>query len=566
MQFSKKTKTFTIFSAAFVLLCTISQAYAYDPPIGIPQPPFGIDQSHTMYSGKTYAAGGFVYRDAGNGPYTHYIDGSSPLCTNTNNQYGTSDKPRCSLPNNSDSTRRITLPPGSVLEIHGGLSSPYTRSGIYQIILAGTQNNPVFIRGFSSTESEYPQYVNTDFRIAGSFGIIEQLDIYDDCQFTIRPGYDFEGRSRSDHISIRNMHIHEPVGDSGDMNGTSAVGDYIVYYKNHVHNNWKNDQEDAHGIYIGEGSHYSWILENNIYENSGNGFQSCNACSASPPEYIYIGKNIMHSDKELAIGMKYANNVIISQNKIYDYHINPTSTGTGIVIGADGPTNNVWMIFNEIYDAPYGIRIEETLTDVYIIGNIIHDISNVAINLEKEGPNVYLTNNTINNVGQFINQTWQDDFIIHARNNIFSNSTNNVGIEIMSRIVADPSHMYNNLFYDSDGSETIYWASDRNTYSSTSDLSSFNGGTDNFYGNPGFYNASLDNYMLTNSSPAIDFGDSDADSKGVYDTFRARYGIDITVDFNGNRRPYGAAWDIGAYEMGATSPEAAPSPPTLLPQ
>ncbi len=58
---------------AAVILTTIAvPAAGWTPPIGIPVPPFGIDETHMMYAGQTYTAGGFAYKDAGNGPYTHY--------------------------------------------------------------------------------------------------------------------------------------------------------------------------------------------------------------------------------------------------------------------------------------------------------------------------------------------------------------------------------------------------------------------------------------------------------------------------------------------------------------
>jgi hypothetical protein len=69
-----------------------------------------------MYAGKTYAAGGFVYKDAGSGPYTHYVDNTNSASTDTNNPYGTKEKPRKTIPNN--------LPKGSVVEVHGGHMIP----------------------------------------------------------------------------------------------------------------------------------------------------------------------------------------------------------------------------------------------------------------------------------------------------------------------------------------------------------------------------------------------------------------------------------------------------------
>ena len=106
----------------------------YTPPIGIPAPSFGINESHTMYAGQYYAAGGFNYRDAGNGPYTHYADSTDPNATDMGNPYGTAATPRASLPIG-------TLAAGSVVEIHGG---PYTVSegGAVQLNGSAEAGNP----------------------------------------------------------------------------------------------------------------------------------------------------------------------------------------------------------------------------------------------------------------------------------------------------------------------------------------------------------------------------------------------------------------------------------------
>ncbi|MCP4543855.1 MAG: hypothetical protein GY832_42620 [Chloroflexi bacterium] len=54
----------------------------WEPPIGIPRPEFGITETHYMYEGQTYDYDGTPrpYKDAGNGPYTHYIDNTQPHC------------------------------------------------------------------------------------------------------------------------------------------------------------------------------------------------------------------------------------------------------------------------------------------------------------------------------------------------------------------------------------------------------------------------------------------------------------------------------------------------------
>ena len=63
---------------------------------------FGIDQLVTMYSGQTYTftdgRGAIVYPDAGNGPYTHYVDKNAPGATDTSNTFGSPSKPRLTIP------------------------------------------------------------------------------------------------------------------------------------------------------------------------------------------------------------------------------------------------------------------------------------------------------------------------------------------------------------------------------------------------------------------------------------------------------------------------------------
>ena len=50
---------------------------------------------------------------------------------------------------------------------------------------------------------------------------------------------------------------------------------------------------------------------------------------------------------------------------------------------------------------------------------------------------------------------------------------------------------------------------------------------------------------MQGSSPAIAAG---ADVQVYFDRFYALYGVDISVDADGNPRPLGT-WDIGAYEQ-----------------
>jgi hypothetical protein len=51
-------------------------------------------------------------------------------------------------------------------------------------------------------------------------------------------------------------------------------------------------------------------------------------------------------------------------------------------------------------------------------------------------------------------------------------------------------------------------------------------------------------FHLRSNSPARNSGvESD-----VYNTFLARYGLDIRVDYDAQPRPADGAWDLGAFE------------------
>ncbi|MFQ5809890.1 MAG: right-handed parallel beta-helix repeat-containing protein, partial [Armatimonadota bacterium] len=179
--------------ARITVLFVSSAVMAYDPPIGIPAPTFGIDESHTMYRDDTYdfGAGAIAYPDAGDGPYTHYVDNTHPNATNTDNPFGSPDRPRRDI---FDRLSR-TLKAGSVVEIHGG---PYNYTGWRRIVSEGTAEKPVFIRAVASEDKVRTQAgpeERHDLRLEGSYLIIENQDYYDGAFFRIWP--------ESDHIAIR---------------------------------------------------------------------------------------------------------------------------------------------------------------------------------------------------------------------------------------------------------------------------------------------------------------------------------------------------------------------------
>ena len=529
----------------------IPSANAFEPPIGIPYPAFGIDETHTMYSGS---AG---YLDAGNGPYTMYVDNSASNCSNSGP--ATQAQPRCDLPKN--------LSAGEVVEIHGG---PY-RVDTHIIRANGTASQPIFIRGIDDGDGA-PRIID-DYRLQlfGSYFVFEGFDID---QTMLRSG---DSSDLLDHVAIRNNRVH----DQPRKNGTHIYGTDVLFWKNEVDHNQGNDR---HGTYVGSRSKRIWILDNYYHHNGGDGIQFCHGCTSNYPDTVYIGRNHFHSDRENGVDLKYATNVVISQNKIHSYVDAPKDTnwcfddgskcgtfssgsdGSAVVIGSDGGPTNIWVIFNEIYDAEKAIRIEESGASTYIIGNVIYDIAERGLALEKKGEPVYFVGNTLHDVPKGIDQFWREFFDLIVTDNIFSQINKPIIYE--TRGVAESSVLDNNIFWDLDGELQFTWPNPT-TISSAS-------GINNLDGEPKQGNQLIDprfiatgsntDLQLRSNSTAIDNASNMLANLDAIYRSSIEGGTSIMKDFNGASRSPGFI-DIGAFEFDGTistiAPPSAPSSATV---
>ncbi len=471
-----------------ILLTTATSAFSqsYEPPIGIPAPEFGIEETvESVYGSGTF--------------YTHWVDNTHGSATDLNNPFGTPEMPRISIPKE--------VQPGSVVEIHGG---PYTGAGgTYQ--LNGTPENPVFLRGES--ESDRPMISQSGITLTGDYFIVENLDFYDKTtvKFTTATRYG----------TLRYSEVHNPVGSNGASNPTvSVTGEHIVLYSNKIHDNHKADDLDCHGVQASNHGKKIWVLDNEIYNNGGDGIQACHNCNPGP-RYLSMGSNEIHGDKENGIELKYDSDVIISKNVLHDYlHTAETGDVSPMVIGSDGAPTRVWILFNTIYDCRKGIRIEE-IDDLWIIGNLLYDIPGPAIIPEKRGTTTHIVNNTIYNVETGISDPWRDDFSLYIYNNIFSNVSKN-SIKLGSSILAR-SEIGHNLFWEASVHGENYVNQD-----------------------PLFMDSINQDFRLSETSPAIDSGTSRG---GVIYDYYTLYGLDISYDMDGEIRPQGSEWDMGAYEF-----------------
>ncbi len=514
----------------------------WTPPIGITSPDFGIIETVEMFRDEQYDFNGTLanYKDAGNGPFSHYVKASATNCNDSNeNGFGSEQNPRCTIP--------VVLSAGSVVEVHDGI---YTKqmSGKNQFIInaQGTKEKPVFIRGVSGADGS-GAVVNSSFQITGDYLVVENL-LFDIVAMSI-PHSQNGTSGHATNISIRNNEFRgSGLVDHGAAIGVSSVNyndrvSNIVIYHNEIHHYGKHDhtsENDYHGVGIGKNALKIWMLDNHVHHNGGDSVQ-VHFYSSTPdftPQFIYIGRNDMHDDAENAVDLKGCLDVIVSQNKMYNYDgYSGVVDGGGITVTHyDSPSSNVtkraWYIFNEMYNAGYTAnQVSSGPTEIYFVGNIIHDITGAATGwafIAWSSTNLFFVGNTSYNTrnGISISGTVGGPVI---ENNIIGNFIDN---SLGKHLIIDSSAyrsaaiVSNNLFYN--GGKII----------------SNNTGSPFIDSDPLFTSTAMNNFELQANSPAIDAGKVSS----VYKIFNEDlYGIDIDRDFKGsvdsNETPdIGALW------------------------
>lgn len=569
----------SILAAEFVATSRY-QLSSYQPPIGIPAPSFGIDESAPPQPDAWPGAQVAGY---------YYIDNTHPNATDSDNQYGYPNKPRETIP-------EITYGAGSYVEIHGG---DYADEDMRLDFLC-TSAAPCWMRG---TAAAMP-------KISG------QIISYNNLSYVIFEYLDFDGggigslsmEGAADHVAFRHSFVRNKpwINNSAGIGFVPGEGKQIhdiLIYNNRFHDlgDWQTtEDQDFHGIVpslwgrdrnSGSEVYNIWILENSCYHLSGDCVQVNAGFGEGAGEllhHIYIGKNVSYENRQAGFWSKQARDVIISQNVAYGGH--GGSGGPGDGIGYQYNPDNLWILYNDLYDNNFGIRQGSTDGDgsekVYIIGNVIHDnVENLdpcghwsspsgwAISLWYGGTR-YIVNNTIYNTRGGIE---------------LINGGDSAPTFILNNIIAD----LNGMDYENDdpacGSHTV--APDKVEHFSTNNVTSVTLDQNLFVQrdnhpvkisgyrtladyqtmeqacthclerDPRFVDPANGNFNLHTDSPAIDRGIA----VDVYQQFQDRYGLDIRVDYESHVRPQGEGWDIGAFEVVRATTPFTPTESLYLP-
>jgi hypothetical protein len=522
------------------------------PPLGIPSPSFGIQQSAPA-SPAPWVVGT---------PGFYYVDATAPGASDTANPLGTPARPRSTIPS--------PVPAGSVVELHGVYDGAFTSPNI--LYVQGRADRPVFVRGADA--SSRPQ-IRADWQVKGSYAIFENLEF--------APA----GESRtgslvflapSDHLALRSSDVHGNLSGGGlgvlSWENGASISD-VVISRNVIHDNGNvraTFDQDVHGITVSERASSIWILDNELARNSGDGIQinAGSAANQSTTHHIYVGRNVAHHNKQSGFWVKQATDVIFSENECFGHR--PSDSSYGQCMGYQYSTERVWFLFNQIHDCDYGIGVSSdsdvgTGSESYFIGNLIYRIhhsvndynpgtgwSNAAIMLAG-GVRRYVVNNTIYDVDAGINSPSTAGSIEIADNIIGGVAEPGSHIFVEMPSLASSTSAHHNLFTEAPRFR-LGGASATPDAGQLANMASL-------AVDPRFADPNGGNFTIPTGSPAVNAGELNP----VYEVFRRRYGIGIAVDILGQRRSGSSRTDIGAYLGGGQyRPPASPSPTIPAPE
>jgi hypothetical protein len=318
-------------------------AGAWSPPIGIPEPPFGIHES-------------------------------ADACTG------------CTPRTQSDLGGLEAIPAGTIVELSGG---PFDGDELV-ISGTGTAELPIFVRGAGDVRT----VIRRATGIVGSFIIVENIDF----DFS---GYDRGVALNGDHLALRHSDVH---GVRAGSNGTVVVvhqSSDVVIHDNHV---WDNGdfsipgELDIHGI-GGAASWRIWIVDNHLHQNRGDSIQFGHQAGNSLGD-IYIGRNDIHDDGENCVDIKEASNVVISENVLH-----AAAPTFGNIVLHDCPLNAA-VIYNEIHDELVGVSmasleaacLPHQPVSLLVVRNQFHDIGQNGVQGWGSGKRYYVSGNSFASV------------------------------------------------------------------------------------------------------------------------------------------------------------------------
>lgn len=453
----------------------IGTAQTVTPPApsnyaGIPAPPFGL-------GARPVAT-------------THYVDNTHLLATDTNNPSGTAARPRRTIPR--------TLPAGAVVEVRGG---PYA-TGSLTLTSQGTLERPVYVIGIDRPLFQ-GNGAGDRLVMAGSFMVVD--------------GITFNGVKQE--LVGSSMTLRNSIVRNTNTVAVVVMGKGSILQNNEIHNNGDplaTVERDTHGVIVMPGAENTWILGNDIHHNGGDAIQVGNAAGTEPlAQYVYIGGNFLHEDRENGIDIKASRHVVVSANRIAGYYERSSSAGEAIVVHNN--PSYVWILNNAVGASHQGIVC--TGAYIYVVmGNIIANVRGGSLSPS----NLYSSSGIL---------TYSSNLTFHL-NNTIANSDAGISIGGTSR-----TDVVNNIVTGLTQPNPPIRFSSSTTRGASTVLNNYSGA------DPGFVDPSKGDFRLRAPVPLVDGGYEHQ----LIEAFRYVYNLALTVDVYGSLRQVGRI-DVGAAE------------------
>ena len=382
------------------------------------------------------------------------------------------------------------------------------RGGVWKeqltIPSSGSSENPITFSAYGTGNNPVIDGNNNTMPVSRHDGLIfiyhRQYIVIENINVTYSNSYGIVAKGNNTEIIIRNSKVSYS-NDGGivfESYGGNSSNVLIEYCDVH-HSNYRGEDSSHEAITLGGADGFT-VRNCEVHDNRIK--EGIDAKSGSINGFIY-DNNVYHN-YDVGIYLDGAQDVRVYRNKVYNQDGN--DTGHGIMVATES--------FND-----------DNAKNNYIYNNLIYDNSGAGINIYGEDgkfiEDCSIINNTIVNNAKA--GVWFMSNDIHKgnifRNNIFWNNGLDEGKKDFrteqSSNLWDNQIIDHNLFNSNTGTQR--YGSD---YLVTSDVK--------------FIDESNQDFQLKGDSPAIDTGVS----------------TNVTNrDFNGNIRPSGNRYDIGAYEF-----------------
>ncbi len=344
----------------------------------------------------------------------------------------------------------------------------------------------------------------------------------------------------SSFITLRNSEIR---GNGVNSRGGSAISmdgvNMMVTVGVSIHDvgSWDSNQSglDVHGWRPLYRNRHLWLLDSEIYRLQADGVQVGNSSNPNPQgdtsHYIYIGGNTFSENYENALDNKNGYHVVFSSNDVHDFYAaNGASgaNGTAIILSnnAEGPwTSYHWALNNRIWNTSLAIRDSgsEPGERNFAVGNLIFDADTAFIYADNaDNRESWFIHNTVTSTGLLgLEVQLEANASFFVRHNVFDRAG------VIASLPALNSVLTNNVLFMIQVAGQ--WDSE----------------TKNITGDPLLTNPANGELDLATGSPAIDATPTE---DPVFALFETLYGLDIRVDREGQTRPNGGGWDLGALE------------------